>query len=114
MVGQSSGHRNDNVRPILQFLRFDQLIGAAGDDAHAHAHRLTGHGELFGYLIGQLVRGRQNERKMTDRIDAELLQNGQRKRECLAGAGFGGAYAILAGQYFRYAVLLDRRRCSES
>lgn len=94
MVSQSAGHCHHNVRAILQFLRFDQLVRSAGDDAHADAHRLAGHRKLLGYLVGQFVGGRQDEGKMTNRIDAELLQNRQGKCEGFAGSGFGGSDAI--------------------
>lgn len=58
--------------------------------------------------------GREDERKVADRIDAELLQNGQRKRERFAGSCFGGTNAIGARKNVRDTVALNGRRLFEA
>ncbi len=78
------------------------------------APQLCPYGERPGDLMdlfGQLTRRRDDERaRIPTRTIEQLMEDGQDKGGCLAGACLGGADNVTPAQGSRNGCLLDRRR----
>ena len=89
-------------------LALDRLPAVDGQHRHAAVAAVAVHG--LGHLHGELARRRHDQRLHRARCGIEPLDQRQRERRGLAGAGGGAAQHVAAGQKQRDRPRLDRRR----
>lgn len=61
------------------------------------------------YLKSEFPRWRENKGEYSVRILAQFLQYRQSKGKCLTASSLGASYAVLAVQYVRNTICLNRR-----
>ncbi len=119
-VKQAAGRGHQDVDAVFKRLDLRVLRNAAKDVCRAHAGVFPVRDETFVDLQGQFTRGGQDQHadrppaalagRKGQPVVAEVLQDGQRKRGRLAGAGLGRAKHVAAGEHQRDGLLLDRGR----
>ena len=114
-VEQTARRRDQDVDAALQRLDLAAVAQATDDGAEAKAEAVAIGLEAARDLDGELAGRRQDESTRALGLGAngggrEVLQDGQRERRRLAGAGLGDAQNVAALQKRRNGALLDRRR----
>ena len=114
-VEQAPGRCNDDVDAAVHGAHLRPRTDAAVDDGVGDRQMLAVGLEAVADLDGQFARRRQDQRAAGARrglavLRVEHLQDWQRERRCLAGAGFGEAEQVAALQERRDGLGLDRRR----
>ena len=110
-VDEATGRGHAHVHAVAQFAQLAGVGDAAEHREDAMARGLGGRGEEVLDLLGQLARGRDDERRgrLLLAVGLHALQDGQAKRSGFAGAGLRGGHDIPAVQHERDGLLLDGR-----
>jgi hypothetical protein len=119
-VEEPPGRRHHHVDAVAQRLDLRVLPHASEDHRHAHLGVAAVGRQALADLHGELARGREDQRVRpagrAARRSADLvrgdqpLDQGQRERRGLAGAGLGAAEHVATLERGRDRALLDRRR----
>ncbi len=117
VVEQAPRRRDQHLDALLQLERLRLHVDAAEDDGDAQLGVRRVALDVVGDLVGELARRCDHERahRMARRRHAgvlvrqHLVQQRQRERRRLAGAGLGRAHDVAAGQDERDRLGLDRR-----
>ncbi|MPM95681.1 hypothetical protein SDC9_142836 [bioreactor metagenome] len=116
VVQQTTGRGHQHLDAFFQLDGLRLHIHAAKHHGAAQLGVLGIQGNLLRHLVGQLTRGQQHQgtHRMAGRrcrgvfMAHQALQQGQGERRRLACAGLGCAHDVLAGQYHRNGLRLNR------
>ena len=116
MIHETAGCCDDNLDAAAQCIHLRLHADAAKYGRRARAQILAVAAHTFVDLCGQFARRCQNQRawRLRQRLaafgDIQMIEQGQRKRRGLAGAGLRTGEEILARQRDRNGLYLDWRR----
>jgi len=117
VVQQAAGGGHQHFDTLLELQGLGLHVHAAKDHCAAQLGVLGVQRDLLGNLVGQFARGQQHQRAHrvargrcgTALVLEQALQQRQRERRRLAGAGLGSAHHVLAGENHGDGLLLDGR-----
>ena len=117
VIEQTTGRGHQNFNAAFEFQRLRLHVHATKHHRAAHLGVFGVKLDLLGHLVGQFTRGQQHQgaHRMARRrggtvfVFQQALQQRQRKRRRLAGAGLGCAHHVLTGQHHGNGLGLDRR-----